>query len=64
MARGLMEGDDLLVHPSSVPKIGNGLFTKIELDRHTFLGEYVGEVISADEFSRRRKASYDAGGIQ
>ena len=64
MARGLAVGEDLLIRPSSVPKIGKGLFTNIELAPNTYLGEYVGEVVAVDTFLRRRESSYDASCIQ
>lgn len=64
MGRGLAVGECLCVAQSSFPKMGKGLFTLTNLVPNTYLGEYVGEVIAAGEFSRRRESMYDKNDIQ
>jgi SET domain len=49
----MRRGVPLMVGISEIPNAGFGVFSKHDLAAGTFLGEYVGEIISQDEAERR-----------
>jgi SET domain-containing protein len=48
---------ELEIRPSAIPHAGNGVYTKASIPKGTYLGAYVGEFITDEEFERRAAAN-------